>query len=175
MAKRPQTRLRARVAAKVAIFRGEQILLLHRSSAAADPGVWDLPGGVVHEGESLARAARREVREETGFQVRLGPMFHAEVFGSVSRHGKIRPTVGVFFQGNAPRNALPRLDPREHTDFAWVSRTDLKSYPTVPYLERTVRAAFSGRPGDRHGSAPRLTESAALRPQLVHVRLPVAA
>jgi 8-oxo-dGTP diphosphatase len=175
MRKRTPARLRARVAAKVAIFRGDQILMLHRASSASDPGVWDLPGGVVHEGESLARAARREVREETGFEVRLGPMFYAEVFGSVSKRGKIRPTVGVFFQGDAPRHALPRLDPREHTDFAWVSRSDLKSYPTVPYLERTVRAAFSERTGDRHGSASRALESAALRPHMDHVRLPVAA
>jgi 8-oxo-dGTP diphosphatase len=175
MRKRTPARLRARVAAKVAIFRGDQILMLHRASSASDPGVWDLPGGVVHEGESLARAARREVREETGFEVRLGPMFYAEVFGSVSKRGKIRPTVGVFFQGNAPRHALPRLDPREHVDFAWVTRNDLKSYPTVPYLERTVRAAFSERTGEKHGPGPVHPDSAALRPQLMHVRLPVAA
>jgi 8-oxo-dGTP diphosphatase len=175
MRKRAESRLRARVAAKVAIFRGEQILMLHRASSASDPGVWDLPGGVVHEGESLPRAAKREVREETGFEVQLGPMFHAEVFGSVSKRGKIRPTVGVFFQGNAPRHALPHLDPREHTDFAWVSRNDLKSYPTVPYLERTVRAAFSERTGGRHGPAERSIDSPALRAQLVHMRFPVAA
>jgi 8-oxo-dGTP diphosphatase len=173
--KRPTNRLRARVAAKVAIFRGEQLLLLHRSVAASDPGVWDLPGGVVHEGESLLRAARREVREETGFQIRIGPMFHAEVFGSMSRSGKIRPTVGVFFQGNAPRQGLPRLDPREHSDFAWVTRSELRSYPTVPYLERTVRAAFSDRKAPRPNRGHSSPESAALRPQLMHVRLPVAA
>jgi len=175
MVKRTPTRLRARVAAKVAIFRGDQILMLHRASSASDPGVWDLPGGVVHEGESLARAAKREVREETGFDVRLGPMFYAEVFGSVSKRGKVRPTVGVFFQGNAPRHALPRLDPREHIDFAWVTRSELKSYPTVPYLERTVRAAFSDRGIERHGASPGPTDTAALRSQLVHVRLPAAA
>jgi 8-oxo-dGTP diphosphatase len=175
MRKRTPARLRARVAAKVAIFRGEQILMLHRASSASDPGVWDLPGGVVHEGESLTRAAKREVREETGFEVRIGPMFHAELFGSVSKRGKVRPTVGVFFQGDAPRHALPRLDPREHSDFAWVSRHELRSYPTVPYLVRTVRAAFTERAAERTSSATRSSVSPSLRPQLVHVRLPVAA
>ncbi len=173
--KRTSARLRARVAAKVAIFRGDQLLMLHRASSASDPGVWDLPGGVVQEGESLSRAAKREVREETGFDVRLGPMFHAEVFGSVSKRGKIRPTVGVFFQGRAPRHASPRLDPHEHSDFAWVSQNELRSYPTVPYLERTVRAAFSERSGTRNGAVPTPSEPPALRPQLTHVRLPVAA
>jgi 8-oxo-dGTP diphosphatase len=171
--KRTPATLRARVAAKAAIFRGEEILLLHRSLAASDPGVWDLPGGVVQEGESLSRAARREVREETGMSVRLGPLFHVELFGSMSRHGKIRPTVGVFFRGQASARLVPRLDPNEHTDFAWVSYDDLRSYPTVPYLDRAVRAAFERKTRRRRPppeAAPRLGRSAP-----AHVHLPVPA
>jgi 8-oxo-dGTP diphosphatase len=165
--------LRARVAAKAAIFRGEQILLLHRSPSASDPGVWDLPGGIVQRGESLSTAARREVREETGLAVRLGPLVHVELFGSMSRHGKIRPTVGVFFRGQATARLVPRLDPHEHTDFAWVAREDLHSYPTVPYLDRAVRAAFSTKPGSRSAKTEeiaRLHRSASS-----HVHLPVPA
>ncbi len=159
--KRNTTRLRARVAAKTAIFRGEQLLLLHRSLDAADPGVWDLPGGIVEEGESLSTAARREVREETGFEVRVGRMYHADVFGSFSKAGKIRPTVGVFFHALGPTTKRPRLDPTEHTEYAWVSLDDLKGYPTVPHLERAMRAAFYTRNRVRgpNGSA----RSAAIR------------
>ena len=171
--KRTPSAVRARVAAKAAIFRGEQILLLHRSLAARDPGVWDLPGGLVEEGETLTRAARREVREETGLEVRLGPMVHVELFGSMSRHGKIRPTVGVFFRGEATGRLVPRLDPKEHTDFAWVARGDLRSYPTAPYLDRAVRAAFARRHvtvGPSLESLPREE-----RPHSAHVHLPVPA
>jgi 8-oxo-dGTP diphosphatase len=171
--KRDATALRARVAAKAAIFRGEQILLLHRSLAASDPGVWDLPGGVVHEGESLSTAARREVREETGLQVRLGPLFHVELFGSMSRHGKIRPTVGVFFRGQASTRLVPRLDPNEHTDFAWVAREDLHAYPTVPYLDRAVRAAFSKQ--TRRGRVKGDSAAKMVRPASSHVHYPVPA
>jgi 8-oxo-dGTP diphosphatase len=168
-----QENLRARVAAGAAIFRGDQILLLHRSSQASNPGAWDLPGGHVEPGETLARAARREVREETGYNIRVGPLFHAEVFGSISKRGKIRPTVGVFFHCNAPTKRAPRLDHQEHTEYAWVRASELEDYPTVPYLARTVRVAFESKDAlvrPRGDSVAR-----GLHPSLVHVTLPVPA
>lgn len=148
-----QENLRARVAAGAAIFRGSQILLLHRSSEASNPGAWDLPGGHVEPGETLAQAARREVREETGFEVQIGPLFHAEVFRTVSKRGKIRPTVGVYFHCRAPARKSPRLDREEHTEFAWVRASELEDYPTVPYVARTVRVAFESK--DLHDLRPR--------------------
>lgn len=42
-----------------------QVLLLRR----ADNGLWGSPGGALEPGESLAQAARRETREETGLEV----------------------------------------------------------------------------------------------------------
>lgn len=140
--KRPRPNLKARVVAKAAVFRDDRILLLHRANTASDPGTWDLPGGHVEEGESLARAARREVREETGLSARLGQMYYADVFGSFSKHGKIRPTVGVYFHCLSASSTPPHLDPQEHADFAWVSLRDLRDYPTVPHLTRAVEAAF---------------------------------
>jgi len=44
-----------------------RILLQRRS----DSGNWALPGGVMDIGETLAESAVREVREETGFDVRI--------------------------------------------------------------------------------------------------------
>jgi ADP-ribose pyrophosphatase YjhB (NUDIX family) len=44
-----------------------RILLQRRS----DSGNWALPGGVMDIGETLAQSAIREVKEETGFDVRI--------------------------------------------------------------------------------------------------------
>ncbi len=154
--------LRLRVAAGTAIFRGNRLLLLHRSVGAANPGIWDLPGGQVHPGESLVQAARRETREETGLDVRVGPIFHAEVFGALSKRGKMRRSVGVYFHSHAPARKSLRLDPEEHCEYAWVSIRELSDYPTVPFLARTIRAAFRTRPSRAFGrntrSAPAFSE-----------------
>lgn len=52
---------------QVAIVENGQILLTKRSDFA----VWCLPGGALEDGESLAQAAIRETREETGLEVQL--------------------------------------------------------------------------------------------------------
>jgi ADP-ribose pyrophosphatase YjhB (NUDIX family) len=51
----------------VAVLHDGQVLLTKRE----DSDMWCLPGGGVDDGESLAAAAVREVREETGLEVRL--------------------------------------------------------------------------------------------------------
>jgi 8-oxo-dGTP diphosphatase len=171
--RRLQENLRARVAAKAAIFHGDEILMLHRSFHTSDPGAWDLPGGQVEHGETLPQALRREVREETGFDVRIGPVFHAEVFGSFSKRGRIRPTVGVFFLCDVPGHKRLRLDRKEHTEYAWVSRQDLKDYPSVPHIQRTVRAAFHEHTttATHRPESPERLATADLR----HLHLPVPA
>lgn len=56
------------LAVSVAIFKGEEILLVKRSRPPAK-GLYALPGGRVRFGEALQDAARREVLEETGLRV----------------------------------------------------------------------------------------------------------
>lgn len=55
----------------VIICDGDGRILLERRS---DCGWWGLPGGAVEPGESVSRAARREVFEETGLRVELTGM-----------------------------------------------------------------------------------------------------
>ena len=64
------------------ILDGNCVLLVRRGNAPLK-GEWSVPGGAVELGESLRSALAREVLEETGIEVRVGPLI--EVFERVER------------------------------------------------------------------------------------------
>jgi 8-oxo-dGTP pyrophosphatase MutT (NUDIX family) len=57
----------------VLLFGPSGRVLLLNASLAARRDFWICPGGGVEEGETWEQAAHREVREETGLSITLGP------------------------------------------------------------------------------------------------------
>lgn len=58
------------VAAAIFDESGENVLLIKRR----DNGHWEPPGGVLELGETIEEGLRREVREETGAEINIGPL-----------------------------------------------------------------------------------------------------
>ena len=55
----------------VVVWHCDRVLLVRRGKAPRS-GQWSLPGGAQQLGETVAEAARREVKEEVGLDVALG-------------------------------------------------------------------------------------------------------
>ena len=70
------------------IFRRGRILMAQRGKQPLK-GAWSLPGGALEIGESLDAGIRREVREETGLEVKPVKVF--EIFERIMRDSRGAP------------------------------------------------------------------------------------
>ena len=103
-------------------------------------GEWSIPGGRVELGESLVDAARREIKEETGLDVDVGPII--EVFDRIHRaDGRVRyHFVIVDYLCTCRGGVLCAGDDAE--DAAWVSGDELEAYGVNEHAARVIRLAL---------------------------------
>jgi 8-oxo-dGTP diphosphatase len=69
------------------IVDGEAVVLIRRRYEPL-AGRWSLPGGTLEVGETLEVGVAREILEETGLEVRVGPVI--EVFDRIMRDDEAR-------------------------------------------------------------------------------------
>jgi len=62
------------------IRRGDEILVSQRRADQSFPLCWEFPGGKVEAGETEGQALIREIREELGCGIAVGPLFHRVAF-----------------------------------------------------------------------------------------------
>jgi 8-oxo-dGTP diphosphatase len=117
-----------------AVVRDElgRILVVRRARPPSE-GLWSIPGGRVEPGETLAQAARREVREETGLDVDV-----QEILGHVEiPHGDLVYDVADFVA--TVRGVVPPLAAGDDASEArWVTAAELSDLPTTPQLVSTL-------------------------------------
>ena len=125
------------------VWRDGAVLLERRGQPPAQ-GSWALPGGLVDVGETLEEAVRREVREECGIEVVVGPLLGA--FEPIQRDedGRIRyHYVVIDYLVTYSGGDLVVGD--DAAELCWVSVDDLDAYPLMPatraMIERARQAA----------------------------------
>lgn len=101
------------------VYKGEQgkflVLIMHRRATDS----WHLPKGTQEPGEDLAATARREVREETGLEISLGP-YIGKLHSEIHRNGQVIPKETHYFLARPIGGDLVDHD-REHDTVAFIA------------------------------------------------------
>jgi 8-oxo-dGTP diphosphatase len=129
---------RAQVVAAV-VRRDGRILVTRRPPGAARPGQWEFPGGKVEPGEAEPQALEREIREELGCGVEVGPL--------LLRHRHAYPDLEVelaFYECRLEPGAEPRC--LGVAELEWAPAGALAGYDFLE-ADRAVLEAIQRGPG----------------------------
>jgi 8-oxo-dGTP pyrophosphatase MutT (NUDIX family) len=128
------------LAASVLAFRDGRILAMRRSKKKrAAPGSWEVLSGRVEPCEAPRDAARREAREESGFDIALADGIVAAYL--TERAG--RDMLVVAYRGEAPADGEPVLSD-EHDDGRFVTLDEFARLCPFPKLVAVARRAAGG-------------------------------
>ena len=123
------------------VIDGDRVLLVRRANEPLK-GEWSLPGGAVEVGETLEAAVAREIREEAGLDVRVGPIVEVldrirlDPDGRARYHFVLvdylcRPTGGAVACASDAEAAL------------WASLEELTQYGVAEPTIAVIRKAFA--------------------------------
>ncbi|HPX93440.1 MAG TPA: NUDIX domain-containing protein [Bacillota bacterium] len=115
-----------RPAAAVAIVENNRILLLKRK----DNEKWTMPGGTLEIGENMTACALREVKEETGYTIRITDIIGTYTDPNIKveySDGEIRQEFTLLYAGVIV-SGHPKLD-QESTNFIWIELENADKLP----------------------------------------------
>ncbi len=116
----------------------DRLLLARAAPFLTARGRWFLPGGGVQHGESPVESLHREIHEESGLTVTVGPLLEVlsdvrAVPGDVSLH-----TVRLVYEVLDWEGML-RPEASGTTDaVAWFTPDELRRLPLAPYVQTVV-------------------------------------
>jgi len=127
----PESRIRNRVA--VLIVQDDKILLVQHEKYGKK--YWLVPGGGIEYGETLAEAARRELKEECSLNVRIGDLLFVSETIPPDRH---RHVINYYLEGEIVGGEMSVNPDAVLRDAQWHPIEDLPHLILFPPTAREI-------------------------------------
>lgn len=121
-------------AIKAFIIHNGKVLLLKESSKyvdGANVGKFDVVGGRVKHGQRFDESLIREIKEETGLDVKIGRPFFVNEWRPIVR-GEQWQIVGTFFECFAESDKVVLSG--DHEEYIWIDPKEYKKYTLIDNL-----------------------------------------
>ena len=131
------------VAVSAVVLDEDRLLVIRRT----DNGLWSLPGGGMEPGETVSEAVIREVREETGYDVkptRLVGVFSDPHHVVSYDDGEVRQSFSICFECALIAGTARPSD--ESNAVEWIPLAELDQLDMHEANLERVRVALSGGP-----------------------------
>jgi len=126
------------VGVAVVLLDGDTVLLGRRARGPY-AGRWCIPCGYVEWDEDIRDAARRELREETGLEVEIGPV----VAVHSNFHDRAKQTVGVWFSGTIVGGEMRADDDLDQLAYFPLAAPPELAFPTDAQVIAALRSGPS--------------------------------
>ncbi|KKP79547.1 MAG: nucleotide exchange factor GrpE [Candidatus Moranbacteria bacterium RIFOXYC12_FULL_36_13] len=97
---------------------GQTLILKRVKDSDTNPDKWDIPGGLLEAGETIEKALKREIKEETGLEVEIGPVIRVSEFPKETKQFK-KEKRSLRFIAYCQGNTEVKLSD-EHSEFLWL-------------------------------------------------------
>jgi 8-oxo-dGTP diphosphatase len=132
--------IRVFTATKAFINFNGKILILREAITykdASNVGKYHIPGGRIKPGQNWKESLQREIREESGLEIKISRPFFVNEWRPIVK-GRQWQIVGIFFECFADSDKIVLSE--EHDDFLWIDPKDYKKYNLIKDLYEVFEA-----------------------------------
>ena len=124
----------------VVMKEGKVLILQRHKNEDIYPNMWELPSGKREPFELSENSLIREVREETGLDVKIVIPFSVFDY-QIEKPDEIRDSTQINFLVTLVNNQVVVLS-EEHQEFAWITREEIDKYDITEATKNVIQEAF---------------------------------